>query len=445
MKFRSTFVYFLVLLALGATYGVLRMEKQKAATKAKESRLVFTFSPKTVSQLDIRSGQDKTISLKKTDKWAISSPIVSQVDNMQLTGLLSTLHHVSMVRKIGKPTGDLKAFGLDKPSLVVRFLTGGKWLELEAGSKNPAQTGFYARAGKEGEVFLISSQAYDDLNKNLTDLRRKELFSWEPHQVKAFEIKWRNGDQLDLERQGDTSIWKSKRQPALKISTDKVDRLLQGLHWLRASNFLKNGAMPSAPDIDITFQLKDGKSRELKVALPQPGQKQAVTTSSELQCPVLLSTYFVSSIPHSADSLVDRSLCSRPSDIKKIAWKTSIGSGDVVLMNGGKWGKVVGTAAPKAMKNSWAVQSFLAFMHNAAYISGSAHPAGKPPQDAANSIQLVDRFGKMSSLAWNTPAPKDTGPVTAWLDKGGALQQVQLESKDIRTMTDSLAQLSGEQ
>ena len=242
---------------------------------------------------------------------------------------------------------------------MVRFLTGSKWLELDAGGTIPVGTDRYARAGKNGDIFLISSQAYDDLDKNLTALRRKELFSWQPDQVKDFQIKWKTGGGLEMVRQGDTSMWKSKTQPDLKISEDKVDNLLEGLHWLRAADFLAKNAMSAAPDIDVKFELKDGKTAELRLALPGPGIKQAIASSSELDCPVLLSTYFLSNIPRTADSLVDRSLLSsNPSDIKKITWKTAASSGGLVRMEGENWGRVEGAGRGETPQELMAGRQF---------------------------------------------------------------------------------------
>ena len=442
MRFRNTAGYALVLILIVGVYAVMDMQKDKADRKQKEARRVFTFSTNTVSQIEIEAGENQVVSLKKTGKWTISSPIVSEADNTQLTGLLSTLQNVEVERKIGKPSGNLQAFGLDKPSFVVRFLAGAKWLELDAGAQNPSQTDRYAMAGKNGEVFLISSQAYDDLNKSLTDLRGKELFSWGPGQVKALQIKWRDGARLDIEREGDTSLWKSKSQPELKIAADKVDSLLEGLHWLRATDFLAKGAMPPSPDVDVKLQLKDGSTPELKVALPAPGKKQAVATSSEVQCPVLLSTYFLSSIPHTADSLVDRSLVStNTSHIKKLAWKTDDSSGDLVRIDSDKWGKADTASAPKALENSWLVENLLAYAHSAAY-TGAARPAGKPPQSARNSLRLVDVFGKMSSLTWNAPAPGTTGPVDAWLEKDGSVLRVRVKREDLQRIGGSLARIN---
>ncbi len=442
MKLRTTAIYFLILLVIGAVYGAMRMEKQKTATKEKLARRVFTFSPDSVTQIEIESGQHKLISLKKAGKWTISTPIVSEVDNTQLTGFLSTLQNVEMERKIGKPSGDLKAFGLDKPSLVVRFLTAGKWLELDAGAKNPVGTDRYARAGKSGEIFDISSQAYDDLNKNLTALRRKELFSWKPGQVKAFQITWKNGDQVAVARQGDTGLWKSKTQPQLKISSDKVDNFLEGLHWLRAANFPPESAKPTSPDIAVNIELRGGKTAQLQAQLPGPGEKQALATSSELPWPVLLPTYFLSSLPHTVDALVDKSLLSsRPSDIKKISWKTQGTSAELARMANNHWGIVEGASPPKSIKNPWAAESLLAALHNTEYI-GAASPAAAAPSGASNSLTLVDTFGKKTSLTWNAVEAKNAGPVDAWLEKDGSLSQLRINSKDILRIDSLLSSLN---
>ncbi len=84
---------------------------------------------------------------------------------------------------------------------------------------------------------MISNATYDALNKSLKDLRRKELFTWQPDQVSAVDVKWRNGEGFSLERQGGTKQWKSANQPDLEIKARKVQNLLDELHWLQGCGF----------------------------------------------------------------------------------------------------------------------------------------------------------------------------------------------------------------
>ncbi len=183
MKWRTTAVYFLVLLLIGGIYLLMDAKKRKRPGRKSESRRVFAFDAGAVKEIEIRSGETKAIRLEKGEKWRISEPIASDVDSGEFAGFFSTLQHIEQERKIGKPSDNPDAFGLNKPSLMVRLLAGSDWLELRIGGKNPAETSRYAKAGEGGDVFMMSGSTYSALNKGLKDLRRKDLFTWQPDQV----------------------------------------------------------------------------------------------------------------------------------------------------------------------------------------------------------------------------------------------------------------------
>ena len=167
MRWRTTAIYFLVLLLIGGIYAVMESRQKEAARVEKESKRVFRFDAQAVKEIEIRSGEAKPIHLDKGEKWRISQPIASDVDRTAFDGFFSALEDIEFERKIGKPSDNLEAFGLNKPSLVVRVLAGNDWLELQVGEKNPAETSRYARAGEGGDVFMISSATYNALNKSL--------------------------------------------------------------------------------------------------------------------------------------------------------------------------------------------------------------------------------------------------------------------------------------
>lgn len=442
MKWRSTAIYFLILLVAGGVYFGIRTKQNEAARKEKESKRIFTFNTKAVKEIEIKRQGAEALQLKKGHKkWKISQPIVSAVDTSAFGDFFGSLGKLERGRKIGKPSGSLKDFGLDKPSLVVRLLADGKWSELQMGAKNPTETARYAKVGKNEDVFLISNDTYFNLNKSLKDLRRKELFSWQPGQVKVVNVKWRNGDQFSVERQAGTKRWKSADKPDLKIKTSKVQNLLDSLQWIRAEDFLAKDAMPSSAQVDVTLQLKDGKTAELKIADAQPAKKSLVATSSEVVGPVQIPSTVLSSIPRSVNSLVNRSLISLHTDaIRKIAWKTTAGNGKLVWIDQNNWGTKEGSAAPKALKNPWRVSSFLAFMDNAEYID-TVKPGSSAPKEAPNSVRFVDVSGKKNSLTWDKLDPKNTGPVNVWLEGKGATQEVQVKHQDIKRLDDLLAKM----
>ena len=442
MKWRTTAIYFLVLLLIGGIYLVINAKQKEAARKEKESRRVFAFDAGSVKEIEIRSGETKAIRLEKGEKWRISEPIASDVDSGEFAGFFSALQHIEQERKIGKPSDNPDAFGLDKPSLTVRVLAGSDWLELRIGGKNPAETSRYAKAGESGDVFMMSGSTYDVLNKGLKDLRRKDLFTWQPDQVHAVDVKWRNGDEFSLERHGGAKQWKSATQPGLEIKARKVQNLLDELHWLRAVDFVEKDAMPSSAQVEIRLHLKDGQTSELKITDAGQAKKQAIAACSEIEGPVLVPSHILESIPHSVVSLADRSLISgEAADIREISWKTDNGGGNLVLMDENTWGEKEGSAAPRAVEKPWTVRSFLAYIDNVEYIE-AVEPGANPPEGAPNSVRFVDVFGKKSSLTWNALASENADPVTVWMQRDGASREVKIKHEAAQRLNESLAQMS---
>ena len=394
MKWRTTALYFLALLLIGGIYLLLDNRKKEAAREEKESRHVFAFDAGAVKEIEIRSGETKAIRLEKGEKWKISEPIAADVDSGEFARFFSALQHIEQERNIGKPSDNLDDFGLSKPSLVVRLLAGSDWLELRIGGKNPAETSRYAKAGEGGDVFMMPGATYNALNLSLRDLRRKDLFTWQPDQVSALDVKWRSGDGFSLERQGGAKQWKSETQPGLEIKAAKVQNLLDELHWLRAADFVEKDAMPSSAQVEIRLHLKDGQTSELKIADADQAKKLAIAACSEIEGPVLVASHILDSIPRSVVSLADRSLIpAEAADIREIAWKTNNGGGNLVWMDENTWGEKEGSAAPKAVEKPSTVRSFLAYIESVEYIE-AVEPGANPPEGAANSVRFVDVFGK---------------------------------------------------
>jgi Domain of unknown function (DUF4340) len=445
MKWRNTAIYFLVLLLIGGIYLVMEKKQEKAAREEKESKRVFTFDAQGVKEIELRFPDARAIHLEKGEKWRISQPISSDVDMSKFSDFFSALHDIEQERKIGKSSGNLEAFGLDRPSLVVRLLADSGWLELKVGGKNPAETSRYATAGEGGDVFMISSATYDTLNTSLKDLRKKELFAWQPDQVSSVDVKWRNGEELSLEQQGGATEWKSLNQPDVRIKAKKVRNLLDELHWLRAVDFeekAEKDAMPSGALVDVKLKLKDGQTSELKVADPDQAKKQAVAASSEIEGPVRIGSHILSSIPKSAASLADRSLVSADAaDIREITWQTESGSGNLVWMDQNRWGTKEGNAGPKAIENPRQLMIFLSEIENAEYIE-AVEPASNPHEGAPNRVQFVDAVGEKSSLAWDKLPADTANPVTIRMEKNGATRPVTVRYEDVKRLNQSLDEMA---
>jgi hypothetical protein len=441
MKWRTTLIYFLVLLLVGAVYVVVEKKQKEAARVEKESKRVFAFDLNAVKEIEVRSGDLPAIHLEKGEDWRITQPVASDVDRMMFGHFFSVLRSAERERKIDKPSDNLAAFGLDKPSFVIRLLSGGEWFELQVGAKTPTESSRYARTGNGSDVFMMSGVACDDLNKGLKDLRTKELFGWLPDQVGAVEVKWRSGEGLDLERQAGAEQWKCVTQPEVVIKAKKVQDLLDEVHWLRAVDFIGQDAMPPDAEVEVKVKLKDGRTADLKVAAPDQAKKRALATSSEIG-PVLIASHILEAIPKSAASLADRSLISLDAaDIVQVTFKAGDEGGNLVRLDSKTWGTKEGEASAKPVEDSLQVRRFLTSLENVEYME-AVEPAPNPPEGAPNSVGLVDAVGKKNSLVWERLPSEAANQVTVWIEKEGAARAVNVKYEDLKRLNESLAQLA---
>ena len=89
MKWRSTAIYFLVLLLVGAVYVVLDSKQKEAERLEKQSKLVFAFDAGPVNEIEIRSGEAGAIHLVREKNWRITRPVATDVDTTAFAGFFS--------------------------------------------------------------------------------------------------------------------------------------------------------------------------------------------------------------------------------------------------------------------------------------------------------------------------------------------------------------------
>jgi hypothetical protein len=441
MKWRSTVIYLLVFVLIGAGYLVMDKKQKEAARVEKESKRVFALDSQDVKEIEIRSGDAPAIHIEKGEDWRITQPVAANVDRAVLSGFISTLRDAQRERALEKHSDNPAEFGLDKPSLVIRLRVDDKWFEMRAGSKNPADTSRYAQAGAGADIFMIASATYDDLNKTLKDLRKKELFTWMPDQVDGVDIKWRSGEGLRLDRQAADGRWKSLDRPQVEIKAGKVQNLLDELHWLRAVDFAAPDAMPSSSQVDVKLKLKDGRTSELKVADQDTAKKQVMASSSEAGA-VMLAPHILEAIPKSIGSFADRSIVSLDAaDIVQFEYKAGDGGGNLVRIDDKSWGTKEGEAPAKPVENSRTVKPFLVSLESIEFIE-PVEPATNPPESAANSIRFVDAAGKKGSIVWDVIPSEASKTIVVWVEKEGSTRAVKMKYEDVRRLNESLAQLA---
>ena len=225
-----------------------------------------------VDSLEVASAE-RTLKFSKVNgTWQLVSPADPRSDAVAIDGLVSRVAGAQM--KAVAPTADLKEYGLDKPAVTARIGTGSSHATLLIG-KAAADGTVYAKDEARPAVFTIESGITDDLKKDASEYRQKDLFD-----ARAF-----NTTRLEVTKGSDTFVFEKKKEkdkdgkevekwrqiaPAQKeADADKVASLLSTLTGARATAF---AAKPPALKQELSVVLAaDGK--EERVAFSRSGSE----------------------------------------------------------------------------------------------------------------------------------------------------------------------------
>lgn len=440
MRWRNTAVYLVIFLLLGGYYyyfEIVKKEQKEAAEK--ESRLVFSYNPESVNAIEVVSAGVQPLRLEKQDTWMITQPLRSEVDRPVLDSFLGAIGKLQVMRKVGS-AGKLEAYGLADPALTLRIDVGDKKMGLLVGEQNPTGDARYAKTQEGDEVFLIDQLAWGNLNKGLKELRKKELFSWRANQVHAVDIEWRAGEKIRFERR-DGGNWGVSDKPDLKIKSEKLENLLDEIHFLRATDFLDESARPNQPEVRLVFHLEGDKTSELTLGNPDPGTRQVLATSPELPVPVKVGSHFFNDLPKTAVALEDRSLLSfSQPEVRELKWKRAGAEGSAVRVDESKW-SLGGTAISKPLDDPWPVTVLLEDLSQAEYDEKLEGGTGVP-DPAANYLEILGAGGKIASVSWGALPEGEKKEVILRVEKGQEMSFVKVQLENFRHIDEGLGELA---
>jgi hypothetical protein len=150
--------------------------------------------------------------------------------------MLTTLARLQKERDLGEEK-DLKPFGLDKPSLVVKFTAQGLPHQLAVGAKVPGDQNYYVLKDRDPHLLTISTGSKDSLDRQLLALRDKTLLAFISGEVKGLKVKTPK-TAVALEKSG-PQTWRWEGRPDFRVQGDRVEKLLRDLHIARAKDFLE--------------------------------------------------------------------------------------------------------------------------------------------------------------------------------------------------------------
>lgn len=264
---RSTLLLFLVLVALGAYIYFVESKRPPASESGAEKTKVFTLDSGKIEELRITSSTGETTSLKKeNERWKVTSPVASDADEAEASGITSNLGTLETQRVVDEHPKDLAPFGLAPPRVEIAFrATGDKeFRRLLLGAKTPTGGDMYAKLPGETRVFLVSGFLDSTFDRKPFDLRDKAVLKVERDKVDGLEV-----------RAASTTLGFTKAADAWKMTAPVVARAdfgaVEGLLGRIASGQMKSIADAEGKDLkqygldkpEYTVTLAAGSARSV--------------------------------------------------------------------------------------------------------------------------------------------------------------------------------------
>jgi len=256
---RKILLLLLVVAALGTYLVVYELpQAEREATKDK----LLSVDKEAITGVTLVY-PDREIELQKGDKgWRVVRPVEAAADEAAVKGVLAMVVDAEVQRTLDETPQDLASFGLDKPNVVVRLTAKDATPPPIAVGKNTAIGGkTYVRKGDEPKLYLTTTAIQTGLNKQVKDLRDKQLLSFQDADVTRVDIRRASGDATTLTR-GDGDSWTVA--PDQLADATEVRSYLASLRAARATDFPDDAPQDvahyglDAPRITVTVTGKEG-------------------------------------------------------------------------------------------------------------------------------------------------------------------------------------------
>ena len=233
--FRSTLVFLVLFLGLGAYVYFVEMKRPAADDAAIQKPKVFSIEADNVEEIQLKPAAGETATVRKgTDGWTIVEPIQTPADENVARDMATNLATLEQDRIVDENASDLKSYGLEPPRFDVTFRLAGEKdpRRVLLGDKNATNTGLYAKLPSDTRVFLVATFLETTFGKSAFDLRDKTILKFERDKVDSLELASKGGA-IQLTKSGtDWKLVKPVQAPADFTAVEGVLGQLQSAQML---------------------------------------------------------------------------------------------------------------------------------------------------------------------------------------------------------------------
>lgn len=248
------------------------------------NKKVVTLTGDNIRRMDVASKKGGYQLVKNADGiWDLMLPPPVRADHFTVQGLVDELENASMQSIVAESKKDLASYGFSNPTMTIHLTgdTGGQTLVL--GRKDGSN--YYAMNTKVGPVFTLGSDFLSQFQKQPSDLRSKELFTFSTYEAKQVTVKGPKGQRVFVQHKNNK--WEQTEPASMEVKGDKMQTLLQDLRDLSAQSFPKKNSTHLAayglnkPEYTIRVQYGDNKKTQT-VQISKVGDNVYARRSTDL-------------------------------------------------------------------------------------------------------------------------------------------------------------------
>ena len=222
----------LIAVALLAVLGgaIWYSNKKQAAAPAKSATdtttKLLTIPDDQFQEIRIKKLTGEVQDLKRQDgKWRILEPKQLPADQDAVTSMVTTLGSLSADKTIEDNSTDLKAYGLDTPTLEVTVTKkDGKTAGVLVGDSTPTNSGAYAKLPDSPRVYQIATYVKTGLDKTVNDLRDKRLLTFDSDKLTRVQLQTK-GPAIEFGKNAQNE-WQILKPRPLRADSTQVDALI---------------------------------------------------------------------------------------------------------------------------------------------------------------------------------------------------------------------------
>lgn len=466
MRLRSTLALSVLLAALCAAYWGMQHINLRRATLAQQAKAAFAFKPDALRALTIHQVNSDPVSVERDagGPWRITAPNPT-IRPLQLlwNRMAEKFAGLNNERTVADKPGDMKQYGLDVPQLSVEARAdGAEPVKLFVGDVEPTQRYRYACLG-DGKLFLISTDAFFELNRSLLDLRHRFVVDDRDANVNEVQFAWIwTGDQpsdrpvpenppavgeestvIRVVRDNPKSPWQMIAPSAAPANQEAIDAFVKEVQFANGRDFVDKpenladyGLKPARARITMVDD-RSGKAQNILIGrLETKGDKGGLYVQHVGQDAVFqIDGQLWTLLPKSPLQWRERRLLTRRvSDVSRIEFH---GKGDAFTL--AKDDKREWKLELPALQdvNQFTVSGYLAMFKE---LAGESFPVGSPAEfgldNPETTIDLRYDDGSTAQIRM-APSAKEPGLYYATQDTGAVVTLKGVSADALMARSDS--------